>query len=323
MKNKMFRGTLQQDAQEFLRCLLTQIHDEIAITVPPPQPFFSEGVASQKSCDSTTAGCHRDSMISSASHDSECSSSSGDSNSKLVASARNSPLQTRKKCSSSSPRQKAAGVVPSSPANQPKFQFSLRGSYSKIRGAKGSTESLESRRPASLKPPPTGPPPSTATDCHAQREGKEEETEEEEEEGRRARLRWSEGDVFVVDMITRQVAIHGNCSPTGTSPTLESSATGDHDSGGKGESRPERKETCWASPAALDDTVDVNPQGLQAVENEGREMKEEGEERRKPSLGRLSPEEGGEVPPQQAVSLRENEKKKSGISFYQLSPPDL
>ena len=38
MKNPMFRGTQQQDAQEFLRSLLTQLHDETSYVAPPMAP---------------------------------------------------------------------------------------------------------------------------------------------------------------------------------------------------------------------------------------------------------------------------------------------
>ena len=105
MKNKMFRGTHQQDAQEFLRCLLSQIHEEIGLVIP--------GVVAcgcgQKSCE-----CHRrESAISSISHD---SNTSNDSTSKLVRSASGSPLTPKRKSS------------PSLTSN------SLRkGSYSKLR----------------------------------------------------------------------------------------------------------------------------------------------------------------------------------------------
>ena len=105
MKNKMFRGTHQQDAQEFLRCLLSQIHEEIGLVIPG-------GVVcgcGQKSCE-----CHRrESAISSISHD---SNTSNDSTSKLVRSASGSPLTPKRKSS------------PSLTSN------SLRkGSYSKLR----------------------------------------------------------------------------------------------------------------------------------------------------------------------------------------------
>ena len=105
MKNKMFRGTHQQDAQEFLRCLLSQIHEEIGLVIPG-------GVVcgcGQKSCE-----CHRrESAISSISHD---SNTSNESTSKLVRLASGSPLTPKRKSS------------PSLTSN------SLRkGSYSKLR----------------------------------------------------------------------------------------------------------------------------------------------------------------------------------------------
>ena len=135
MSNKMFKSSLQQDAQEFLRCLLTQLHDEIAIHV-------SDSVCvcgGLKSCDSC---CQRNSVISYNSHDSD---SSNDSQSKLVASgtARHSPLSSKMSALS------VASSRRSSPSSTPKFSLKAK-PYGKVVGsAKSSTESLD-REPLDL-----------------------------------------------------------------------------------------------------------------------------------------------------------------------------
>ena len=289
MKNKMFRGSLQQDAQEFLRCLLTQVHDEIGIQVPSSAGFM----ASQKSCDSANS-CQRDSMTSCVSHDSACSSSSGDSSSKLVVSTRNSPQQARKKSTSLS-RQKPGSSIPSSPANPPKF--SLRGSYTKIWGgssSRGSTESLEMRKHSSSQQHTHTA--LTATDVLPQREG-EEEVEEKE-----TRLKWSEGDVFVVDMITRQVTVHSTASSQ-ASATIKQDENQSVTKPGRCNGEEERSKDSVASlpvgPTEKENVPPSEPQG------EGKKWTDES----CPNLGRLSPEEDTRLKHSQpTVKLRERKK---------------
>ena len=220
MKNRMFKGNLQQDAQEFLRCLLTQIHDEIGTIVPEVDAMCGCG---QESCDST--GCHRDSKVSASSHESDCSNGSSDSNTKLVGSARNSPLSKKRSSqslSSSSSRQKRHGSTHSLAQNSPRF--SLKGSYSKIRGSSSARSSTESIHKLGLQ---HGGSQSSlmshSSEAHSQQ------TEE------KPALKWSEGDVFVIDLITRGVTVHHNyCLPA--PPPVGSSDGGT--TAGSGEAKP-------------------------------------------------------------------------------------
>ena len=208
MKVKMFRGSLQQDAQEFLRCLLTQIHDEIGVHVPPP--FEASGDPS---------GCHRDSMASCGSRDSECSNGSGDSQTKLMVSGQNSAPTSKKRSSiislsSSSSRQKLSSSAPnsaqSSPYNQPKF--SLRSSYTRIRGSSGSKSSTESINKLSSQR-------SVSQNSLASH------TSESSVDMKEPALKWLEGDAFVVDIITRKVTHHTDYPLSRSrSPALPSAA---------------------------------------------------------------------------------------------------
>ena len=200
MKNRMFRGNLQQDAQEFLRCLLTQIHDEIGTVVPEADAMCGCG---QESCDSM--GCHRVSKVSASSHESDCSNASSDSNTKLVGSTRSSPLSKKRSSqslSSSSSRQKLHGSTHSLAQNSPRF--SLKGSYSKIRGSSSARSSTESIHKLGLQH--GGSQSSLMSHSSETRSQLMEQTDE------KPAVKWSEGDVFVVDLITRGVTVHRNCS---------------------------------------------------------------------------------------------------------------
>lgn len=123
MKNTTFKGSQQQDAQEFLRCLLTQIHEEVGTRVPPPEEGRGHR-ESMMSCDSDTSG------------DSQCSQT------RLVGSVRNSPINKKRSSSSSSlSRIKLPGSTHSSPAAQSKFSNSR---YSKIIASSSAKSSVES-----------------------------------------------------------------------------------------------------------------------------------------------------------------------------------
>ena len=167
----MFKGSQQQDAQEFLRCLLSQIHDEMGLQVP-----LNEEGCGLKSRD------HRDSMISC---DSDTSGDSHSSQSRLVGSNRNSPVTKKRSTSFTSlPRIKTPGSIHNSPSSQSKLT-----KYSRIispASAKGSVESI----PNNL----------TST-------GSKVSLDQQAQEGV---VEWAEGDVLVVDLVDRKVTVHRN-----------------------------------------------------------------------------------------------------------------
>ena len=219
MKNKIFRGSLQQDAQEFLRCLLTQIHEEIGLRAPPP---YTEEVALGEG----PSRCHRDSTVS---RDSDVSSTSGDSNTKLVVGGvssslgRHSPLVKKKSPQGLSLKKSGSHSSQGSPANQPKF--SLRSSYSKVlagssgrgsvesvRGGRGSAESVrgstsqQSFELHSFEPPATAEP---------------------------AGLKWAPGDVFIADLTTRTACLHRHGPQAETASLVGGEAVEDVRGGGE------------------------------------------------------------------------------------------
>lgn len=185
MTNRTFKGSQQQDAQEFLRCLLTQIHDEMGIQVPSP-------------AEQSTRGCgQRESMMSC---DSDMSGESQCSQSRLVGSARNSPLIKKRSSSSSSlSRLKLPGSTHSSPASHNKFS-----KYSKVITSSSAKSSVESI------PMVTG----------IRGAGSRGSLEQQE-----VGVEWEEGDVFVADVIDGKVKVHRKYirqPPPQGSPTSQS-----------------------------------------------------------------------------------------------------
>ena len=179
MKNKMFRGSHQQDAQEFLRCLLTQVHEEIGIQVPVGEC----GCGQHRSCDHLS--CPRDSMISCTSCESDTSC---DSHTRTLLSVKDSPL-IRKKPSGLS-RHKLSGSH-SSPTNSPKFSaLKERAKILVTSSAKGSIESIPNMSQHG------GSKISLVSQDSVEKE--------------REKVKWIEGDLFVVDIILRKVIVHSS-----------------------------------------------------------------------------------------------------------------
>ena len=207
MKNKLFRGSQQQDAQEFLRCLLTQIHDEIKITVPDSLVCG----CGQVSCDQNCRPPPRDSMVSCTSHDSNTSAELLHQKVVVTNSAKNSPLLKKKaKHSSQKGTSHATTTIHGSPAIQPKF-FSK--GKSKLLGASaGSKTSVESI-PQLV---------SHHDGSKLSLEPLSSETGTEEVAG----VQWSKDDLFVVDLITRTVTVHRQYFATTTTTTKEEGDTG-------------------------------------------------------------------------------------------------
>ena len=200
MKNKMFKGTLQQDAQEFLRCLLSQVHEEIGLLIPPALEGVTCGCG-QESCDH-----HRNSSVSCASNDSD---TSNDSSTKLVGSAQNSPNIHKKTISRSS----------SSPSTTPKFPPKTKGLYSKLKGiSKNSLENIhlsgQARGSKSSLSRAEGPRSSLQGSKGSLQTS---------QVGFGSELRWREGEVFVANLETSQVTVHGirqSMTNTGSSQSL-------------------------------------------------------------------------------------------------------
>ena len=191
MKNKMFRGSQQQDAQEFLRCLLTQIHDEIKVTVPDTFVCGCGLVSCDQSCH------HRDSMISCASHDSNAST---EVHQKTTNSAKNSPLLKKrtKHNSQKGSSYTSSHSTHSSPAIQPKLFNKGKSkmlSAAAGMGAKISVESIPQlvSHHGGSKLSLEAPPPSSSSELVKSPDD---------------RLKWSKDDLFVADLIMRTVAVH-------------------------------------------------------------------------------------------------------------------
>ena len=202
MQNKMFRTSLQQDSQEFLRCLLMQIHDETAVEVP-----VWASMVSRSHDQSRDTPSHRDSMISSSSHDSELFTASGDRSSPLGhlsadgkgGSTKTSPLPRKKVLGRLSLKHKPAGsnqsLTQGSPTNH--RRFALKGSSSKRNCSKGSDESIS-----------RGPPQSQ------NEEGSQvslESQNSEEDAAANQRSVHGEYDVYHVDLKTHKLTLHRNC----------------------------------------------------------------------------------------------------------------
>ena len=207
MRNKIFRTSLQQDSQEFLRCLLMQIHDETAVEVPS----WSADMTVRPG-DTPPGNTHRDSLDSSTSHDLELGSNSGGRNSPLVGLAapdsggktqpKSSPLPRKKGgLARLSLKQKSSGssqsLVQSSPtAGHRRFALRASSSLGKTRGGSREAEEIGGRSHQLAK---TG----------GSQVSLESQPSDDDAVG--VVRRGEEGEVYEVDMVTRRVTLHRNC----------------------------------------------------------------------------------------------------------------
>lgn len=209
MKNKLFRSSQQQDAQEFLRSLLNQIHDELSITVPT---YFLE---EQQQQEKTGHHLHASrsllaSRCSVNSQESRSSCSSSGSLSKLMDKQQllNSATQTGTTFSSSpTSRPKRSFSFPVSPALKPKaVSTAAKGLYSQLSGSR-----IKDKASAQHVEIPLG---HFAADSEAterdndEKEEVEEEELVEEEEITEPSFQWNEREVYEADIITRTVKVH-------------------------------------------------------------------------------------------------------------------
>ena len=190
----MFHSPLQQDSQEFLRCLLMQLHDETAVEIPS----WSGGGAIPRDTPPAGRNPRRDSMASSTSHESEFGGQSSPVGGLTVESSsksgcKSSPLPRKKGLARLSLKQKSGGssqsLVQSSPTNH--RRFALRGSSSLGKGRGGSRESEEG-----------------GVSGRGQSGGSQVslESQSSEEDGGRVEV-----GVYEVDLVTRRVTLHRDC----------------------------------------------------------------------------------------------------------------
>ena len=204
MKNKLFRSPQQQDAQEFLRSLLNQIHDELCITVPSYVLQTTQQKATT-SCSTPQALCT--SQYSVESQESRSSGSSSGSLTKLVDKQKmfNSGLRTGSgnlaTTSSPTSHPKRSFSFPVSPALKPKVVSSAKGLYTQLSG------SLSRDKPSAL--------PMEISLVHFCSDGEAvidmeeiEDNNEEDEDEAEPVFQWCEGEVYVADLINRSVEVH-------------------------------------------------------------------------------------------------------------------
>ena len=210
MKNKLFRSPQQQDAQEFLRSLLNQIHDELSITIPS---YFLQTQQRVTSCPAPRALCTT-SQYSVESQESRSSGSSSGSLTKLVDKQKilNSELRTGSgnlaTTSSPTSHPKRSFSFPVSPALRPKVVSSAKGLYTHL-----SVSLSRDKPPVQPMEIPLG---QFSSDVEVAIDMEEIKDKDEEDEAEPV-FQWSEEDVYVVDNITHSVQVHTVKPPLETS----------------------------------------------------------------------------------------------------------
>ena len=186
MRQRMFRGSQQQDAQEFIRCLLCQIHEEISMPLPAYYQEYNQGVVAKIDVSEIH---HQDggnrvrnaSVVSVESLESQVSLSSAGSFTKLVV---NSSHSLTNEISSSLPvmKTKRSLSLPNSPAIKPKL--STKAFYNQV------TEGLQKGKIAYQAVA------NSTSDTTSKEDQKEKDL-----------VPWCDNDIVVVDIVTARASI--------------------------------------------------------------------------------------------------------------------
>lgn len=190
MSNKMFHGSQQQDAQEFIRSLLNQLHDELNVTVPVQldqlQSTTDKDLLTSKKLGSRLSILSQES----------CSSSG--SLTKLM----DHNLKQAPQHHSSSGLLAASPSVPSKKNSS--FPFSPMKKCSSNKLAKGTYMHLSESQ---LKGKERG---SQGNECSDKNGDENEESDADEDS---ATIKWSKNEVFLVDVPKKSVSVHQISSP--------------------------------------------------------------------------------------------------------------
>lgn len=189
MRQRMFRGSQQQDAQEFIRCLLCQIHEEISIPLPAYYQEYHQGVIAKIDVSEIH---HQDggnrvrnaSVVSVESLESQVSKSSLSSAGSFTKLVVNSSHSLTNEISSSLPvmKTKRSLSLPNSPSIKPKL--STKALYNQV------TEGLQKGKIAYQAVA------NSTSDTTSKEDQKEKDL-----------FPWCDNDIIVVDIVTSHASI--------------------------------------------------------------------------------------------------------------------